>query len=82
LRTPANFHACRIGAAFLSGDLSGLADRDTTFRPPTGRGDEFAHGTPGRSVSRDPSRADLKSRDIFVPDMHIDTLKIKSRNFR
>ncbi len=32
----------------LSGDLSGLADRDTTFRRPTGRGDEFAHGTPGR----------------------------------
>jgi len=28
----------------LSGDLSGLADRDTEFRLPTGRGDEFAHG--------------------------------------
>jgi error-prone DNA polymerase len=26
----------------LSGDLAGLADRDTEFRLPTGRGDEFA----------------------------------------
>ncbi|MBP2449245.1 DNA polymerase III alpha subunit [Rhizobium leguminosarum] len=36
----------------LSGDLSGLADRDIEFRLPTGRGDEFAHGSPGSSDSR------------------------------
>lgn len=28
----------------LSGDLVGAADRDTEFKLPTGRGDEFAHG--------------------------------------
>jgi error-prone DNA polymerase len=32
----------------LSGTLTGLADRDLEFRLPTGRGDEFAHGMPGR----------------------------------
>ena len=37
----------------LFGDLSGLADRDTDFRLPTGRGDEFAHGSPGSPDSRD-----------------------------
>lgn len=61
----------------LSRDLSGLADRDLGFALPTGRGDEFAHGAPGGSDSRDP----VKPRDIFIPDLHIDTLKVKSRNF-
>ncbi|TCL66457.1 error-prone DNA polymerase [Rhizobium sp. BK251] len=64
----------------LSGDLSGLADRDTGFKLPTGRGDEFAHGTPGSPDSRDRAAA-VKPRDIYVPDLHIDTLKVKSRNF-
>jgi error-prone DNA polymerase len=58
----------------LSRELSGLADRDLGFALQTGRGDEFAHG--GRD-----SRASVKPRDIFIPDLHIDTLKIKSRNF-
>jgi len=31
----------------LSGDLSGLADREIDFKLPTGRGDEFAHRSPG-----------------------------------
>ncbi|MGO8104728.1 error-prone DNA polymerase [Rhizobium leguminosarum] len=64
----------------LSGDLSALADRDGEFKLPTGRGDEFAHGSPGSSDSRDRAPA-VKPRDIFVPDLHIDTLKVKSRNF-
>jgi error-prone DNA polymerase len=63
----------------FSADLSGLADRGTEFRLPTGRGDEFAHGTPGGADSRD--RAPVKTRDIFIPDLHIDQLKVKSRNF-
>ncbi|TDX79558.1 error-prone DNA polymerase [Neorhizobium sp. R1-B] len=62
----------------LSGDLSGLADRDEAFKLPTGRGDEFAHGSPGGADSRE--RA-VKTRDIYIPDLHIDTLKVKARNF-
>ncbi|MGR9207512.1 error-prone DNA polymerase (plasmid) [Rhizobium leguminosarum] len=64
----------------LSGDLSALADRDGEFKLPTGRGDEFAHGSPGSPDSRDRAPA-VKPRDIFVPDLHIGTLKVKSRNF-
>lgn len=64
----------------LSGDLSGLADRDIDFKLPTGRGDEFAHGSPGGGDSRERAQPP-KPRDIFVPDLHIDTLKVKSRNF-
>jgi len=60
----------------LTGDLSSLSERDEAFRLPTGRGDEFAHGSPGSPDSRE-----RPPRDIFIPDLHIDTLKVKSRNF-
>ncbi|NEJ73074.1 DNA polymerase III subunit alpha [Rhizobium phaseoli] len=65
----------------LSADLSGLADRDGPFRLPTGRGDEFTHGSPGSPDSRDRLAA-AKPRDIFIPDLHIETLKVKPRNFQ
>jgi len=63
----------------LTSDLSGLADRDETFRLPTGRGDEFAHGAPGTPDSRE--RAIMKAREIYEPDRLIARLKVKSRNF-
>ncbi len=63
----------------LSGDLSALADRDLEVRIPTGRGDEFAHGSPGSADHR--GKAVVKARDMYVRDLHIDNLKIKSRNF-
>ncbi|KOF20241.1 DNA polymerase [Ensifer adhaerens] len=65
----------------LSGDLSGLADRDIDFKLPTGRGDEFAHGSPGSPDSRDRPKPVPHPRDIFVRDLHIDALKVKARNF-
>jgi error-prone DNA polymerase len=65
----------------LSGDLSGLADRDIDVKIPTGRGDEFAHGSPGSPDSRDRPKPVPQPRDIFVRDLHIDTLKVKARNF-
>jgi error-prone DNA polymerase len=64
----------------LSGDLTGLADRDQEFKLPTGRGDEFAHG--GGPDSRDrPKPSPVQPRNMFIPDLHIDTLKVKSRDF-
>lgn len=66
----------------LSGDLSGLADREIDVRIPTGRGDEFAHGSPGIPDSRDRPKPVPEPRDIFVRDLHIDTLKVKARNFQ
>ena len=65
----------------LSGNLSALADRDTEFRNPSGPGDEFAHGSPGGGDARDQTRPE-KVRDIFRPDLPIDTLKVNSRNFQ
>lgn len=65
----------------LSSDLSGLADRDMEFKLTTGRGDEFAHGSVGGGDTRDRAPPPAP-RDIFVRDLHIDTLKIKARNFQ
>ncbi len=64
----------------LTSNLSGLADRDETFRLPTGRGDEFAHGTPGSPDSRE--RAVMKVREIYEPDRLIERLKVRSRDFQ
>lgn len=51
----------------LSDDLSCLADRDMEFKLATGRGDEFAHGSPGSADSRDRPKPVPQPRDIFVP---------------
>ncbi|MGW9232838.1 error-prone DNA polymerase [Pseudorhizobium sp. NPDC055634] len=62
----------------LSGDLARLSDLDVDLIIPAGRGDEFAGGTQVPPVT--PAQA-ARPRDIFVPDLHIDTLKVKARNF-
>jgi error-prone DNA polymerase len=64
----------------LTADLSGLADRDAEFKLPAGRGDEFAHG--GGPDPRDKPKPVIQPRDMFAPDLHIDTLKVKARNFQ
>jgi error-prone DNA polymerase len=59
--------------------LNGVGGRNEAFTLPAGRGDEARH--PG---GPDP-RADIpikKVRDIYIPDLHIDTLSVKARNFR
>ncbi len=66
----------------LSGDLSNLADMDAEFKLTSGRGDEFAHGSAGGGDSRDRPKPTVQPRDIFVRDLHIDTLKVKARNFQ
>jgi error-prone DNA polymerase len=32
--------------------------------------------------SREPKQPIAKPRDMYVPDLHIDTLKVKARNFK
>jgi error-prone DNA polymerase len=62
----------------LSGQLAGIGETDEEFQLPHGRGDEFHHG--GGPDHRD--RPGGKVRDIYIPDLHIDNLKLKPRNFR
>jgi DNA polymerase III alpha subunit len=64
----------------LTADLKTISGLDVPFPLVPGRGDEAKHGGHGPD-SRDP-RPVTKSRDIYVPDLHIDTIKLKARNFR
>ncbi len=65
----------------LSADLASLGERNALFPLPHGRGDEFARG-PSRPDPRDGPPKGVKARDFFIPDLHIDTLKQKTRDFR
>jgi error-prone DNA polymerase len=56
-------------------------ERDDGFPLPHGRGDEFHHGSPGIDPRSLPPKGP-KPRDIYVPDLHIDSIKVKARDFR
>ena len=64
----------------LSAELASLGAREVPFPLPHGRGDEFARGPSSPDPRDGPPR--IKTRDIYIPDLHIDTLKQKSRDFR
>lgn len=63
----------------FSGDLASLGERDGAFPLPHGRGDQVRGG--GGPDPRDSPKPAVQARDIYIPDLHIDTLKVKSRNF-
>jgi error-prone DNA polymerase len=65
----------------LSAELASVGSRDTAFPLPHGRGDEFHHGSPALDPRTLPPKG-TKARDIFIPDLHIDTIKVKPRDFR
>jgi error-prone DNA polymerase len=65
----------------LSADLAGVGDRDNSFPLPHGRGDEFHQGSPGIDPRSLPPKGP-KPRDIYVPDLQIDSIKVKTRDFR
>jgi error-prone DNA polymerase len=59
--------------------LNSVGGQNEAFTLPAGRGDEARH--PG---GLDPRGAVpvKKVRDIYIPDLHIDTLSVKAKNFR
>jgi error-prone DNA polymerase len=61
----------------LSTDLSSIAEREGALRPPAGRGDEFAHGSPESPDSRERPAPGLRARAGSSY-----RYKIKSRNFQ
>ncbi|MGU3493962.1 error-prone DNA polymerase [Xanthobacteraceae bacterium A53D] len=65
----------------LSSELASVGERDGAFPLPHGRGDEFHHGGSGPDPRDAPPRG-MRTRDIYIPDLHIDVLKVKPRDFR
>src|SRR4051812_31842138 len=57
----------------LSVDLASVGDRDAAFPLRHGRGDEFHNGGPGIDPRSLPKG--VKARDIYIPDLHIDTIQ-------
>jgi error-prone DNA polymerase len=52
-----------------SAELANVGHRDEAFPVQHGRGDQVRH-------------EGLRPRDIYIPDLHIDTIKVKTRDFR
>jgi len=62
----------------LTADLRTVSGLDTPFPLAAGRGDEARHS--GGGDSREP-KSISKPRDMYDPNLHIDELKIRARNF-
>jgi error-prone DNA polymerase len=64
----------------LSALLAGVGGRDAPFPLPHGRGDEFHRGS--SPDARDAAPRGTAARDIYIPDLHLDTIRPKTRDFR
>ena len=65
----------------VSAELASVGARDAAFALPHGRGDRVTHGGAGPDPRELPPKG-LRTRDIYIPDLHIDTIKVKARDFR
>ena len=65
----------------LSAELATVGARDAAFPLSHGRGDQVTQAGGGPDPREHPPK-ELRTRDIYVPDLHIDIIKAKSRNFR
>jgi len=64
----------------LSAELASVGQRDAAFPVPHGRGDQVRYGGAGPDPREAPPRG-LRTRDIYVPDLHVDAIKVKTRDF-
>jgi len=64
----------------LSDQLASVGGRAAPLKLRQGRGDEFAHGW--SPDARDAPPKGMTARDIYIPDLHIDSIKPKTRDFR
>ncbi len=65
----------------LSANLASVGEHDAPFAMQHGRGDEFYHRSPTLDPRTSPPKG-LRTRDIYIPDLHIDTIKVKTRDFQ
>jgi error-prone DNA polymerase len=49
---------------------------------PHGRGDQIRDGGSFGPDRRDLPLMGARTRDIYIPDLHIDSIKVKTPNFR
>jgi len=63
----------------LSAELRRIGELDGAFNLQTGRGDQVTHS--GGPDQRERAGFHRNARDIYIPDLRLETLKVKSRNF-
>src|SRR5260221_14363591 len=66
--------------ADLSSELATVGNRDAGFPLPHGRGHQVTHAGGGPDPRERPPKG-LRTHDTYVPDLHIDTIQVKGRNF-
>ncbi|MFC0202220.1 error-prone DNA polymerase [Paracoccus rhizosphaerae] len=66
--------------ADLSAELASVGSRGGAFPLPHGRGDEFRSSPSGPVPPAAPDGP--RPRDIYTPDLHIESVKVKAKNFR
>jgi len=64
----------------LSAMLGSVGDRGEAFPLPHGRGDEAKHG--GGPDYRDLDPRPPKVRDIYIPDLSLEAIRLRTRDFR
>jgi error-prone DNA polymerase len=68
--------------ADLSAELASVGDKDPMLFPlPHGRGDQVRHGGSGPDPRELPPKG-LRTRDIYIPDLRSDAIKVRTRDFR
>jgi len=65
----------------LSAALATIGDRETPFPLPHGRGDEGHHGGHGPDPRSVP-KGGVKPRDMYVPDLSLEAIRLRSRNLK
>ena len=65
----------------LSRELASIGQRDAAFPLPHGRGDEFHHGSSSPDPRGQPPKVS-RTRDMYVRDLHIDAIRVRTRDFK
>jgi error-prone DNA polymerase len=65
----------------LSAELASVGEREGKFPIQYAHGDEVTNGGSAPDP-RELSPKGLRTRDIYIPDLHIDNIKVKTRDFR
>jgi error-prone DNA polymerase len=65
----------------LSRELASIGQRDAAFPLPHGRGDEFHRGSSSPDPRGQPPKVS-RTRDMYVRDLHIDAIRVRTRDFK
>jgi error-prone DNA polymerase len=66
----------------LSAELASVGNREASFPLPHGRGDQVRHGGSGPDPRELLPKGPHPVNTTYIPDLHLDTIRVKTRDFR